>query len=112
MTMANATHNALGRNERPPWSEHMKQENIVVGELLEADEGAVLKAWLEEVNAAIGSAAGTVQLLSADAGRLLEALRAGLRAGADGSSLDGNAWQPLREALEDASKSGVARGVS
>ena len=90
----------------------MNQENVVVSELLEADRGAMLKEWLDEVNAAIGSAAGTAQVLSADAGRLLEAMRAGVRAGASTTSLEGNAWQSLREVLEDASKSGVARGVS
>jgi rsbT co-antagonist protein RsbR len=90
----------------------MKPEYAIVSEVLESDRGAITKEWLAEVRSAIGAGGASVQTTTADADKVLRTFREGLVDGGDGATLDGPAWAPLRNVLEDISSSGAAQGVS
>ena len=85
----------------------MNQRYEVVSELLQTQQAAVTKEWLDEVRASGGSVGAGV-----DAERLLTAVAGALRAGADADKLDAEAWQSVRDVLADISQSGAARGVT
>ena len=90
----------------------MKPEYALITELLAPESAAALtKGWLAEVKAATGSG-GNVSTVAADARELLRALHDGLAAGGAADSLDGDAWTPLKQVLEEISRSGAAQGVT
>ena len=87
----------------------MKKEYTLIAQILEVDRTGVVKEWLDEVRATIGT--GTVaKTVVADADKVVQGFEAGLRNGEDGDTLAGAAWQPLLESLEDISRSGAAQG--
>jgi rsbT co-antagonist protein RsbR len=90
----------------------MNKDQSVLGEVLDSNSGPVIAEWLEEVRSALGTSAGNAQLLGTDADRLLRAFRQGLLSDADGTSLEGDAWESLKDVLTDISKSGAARGIT
>ena len=88
----------------------MNEDNKLIQELLTAQRATVLAQWLDEVRTAAGAAVVT-RTLTADADKLLEGLQAGLASG-QASTLEGAAWKPLKDVLEDVSKSGAAQGIT
>ena len=89
----------------------MNNDLVLVGQLLESDRPAILKAWLEEIRTTVALGGSTKSLL-ADTGKIIEGLEAGARSGKDTSGLDDPAWSALRDTLEDLSSSSAAQGIT
>lgn len=90
----------------------MKQENVAIGEVLEARD-EVLREWVAEVLAA-DKAAGPGAAANADveAAELLSAFREGIHADGDVAGFDDAPWERTRSVLKALSSSRAAQGSS
>lgn len=91
----------------------MTKDNEIISELLQADHAAVVREWLIEAGQGgpARSANGT-KALNQEAERLLQAFKAGIAADDGTGTIDGPAWQAVRDALAESSGSGAARGAT
>ncbi len=85
----------------------MSQETEAILSLIQQEEPAVLKGWLEEA----GTSHDGVQRANVQEAReLLQAMKAALEAKADPEQFQGPGWAPLRDALSGVSRSRAAQG--
>lgn len=86
----------------------MTREDDPLLTALRADTGAALEAWADE----IGGDARQRALLREEGAPLLRLLTETLAAGADPTRFEAPAWQPMRDALAQLSRSRAAQGQS
>jgi rsbT co-antagonist protein RsbR len=89
----------------------MKQENAFFDEVLKAAPEDFLKSWLSEATPS-GDSASITKTAPQDAQELLDSLREAVRADADLTRFDDDAWSRTRSVLAELSRSRAAQGAS
>jgi rsbT co-antagonist protein RsbR len=89
----------------------MKQENAFFDEVLKAAPEDFLKSWLSEATSS-GDSASITKTAPQDAQELLDSLREAVRADADLTRFDDDAWSRTRSVLAELSRSRAAQGAS
>ena len=89
----------------------MKQENALFDDVLKAAPEDFLKSWLSEATQS-GDRASITKTAPQDAQELLDSLQEAIRADADLTRFDGDAWSRTRSVLAELSQSRAAQGAS
>ena len=89
----------------------MTTRNETIQKVLDTDQDQLLDEWLAEALAG-AKLPGSKAELAQSARTLLKAVRAGVGADGETTSLDGPAWASVRDALSALSASRAAQGVS
>ena len=91
----------------------MNQETQAVLQLLEKHDEQILTEWLQEAGVASNRTTDAARrAMRGEAEEILNGVRQALRGGADTESLQGPAWNSLRQTLESLSRSRAAQGQS
>jgi rsbT co-antagonist protein RsbR len=91
----------------------MKQDNVVLDELLTTQRNEVLRDWLAEVSpGAAPTGTRADRNADAEAGALLDAFGQALRSDADPARFDDPQWERVREVLEGLSASRAEQGTA
>jgi len=86
----------------------MKTQNTALETLLKTDRDAIVDEWVGEFK--VGGGKGTGSHVVAEARSVLDGLVKGVSDGGDPARFDGQAWAPLRDALETVSAARAAQG--
>jgi len=89
----------------------MKQENALFDDVLKAAPGDFLTSWLSEATQS-GDSASVAKTAPQDAQELLDSLQEAVRADADLTRFDDDAWSRTRSVLAELSQSRAAQGAS
>ena len=89
----------------------MKQENALFDDVLKAGPEAFLESWLSEATQS-GDSAPITKTAPQDARELMDSLQDAVRAGADLTRFEGEAWSRTRSVLAELSRSRAAQGAS
>lgn len=92
----------------------MPQASVAIREIVINDPQAILREWLQEVDASAGASDGIMakQSFGEGADSVLAALQTGLAASGDVPELDRPEWDQMRAALQSVSSTGAAKGIS